>query len=251
LGGDKQKRLAKIQQQWQRWRPTPGCGGGRASHRGRKGQQRQAEAAEAGKPAAGHRTNLIPSPQRNFPIGKPHHESKDGFVQAYNAQAAVDSGRPDHCRHELTAVRQRSGPAGPLIKAIENNLAASRSRLSGLGYCSEANLEALKHTVSTAMSRPDAPSTRPPRTEKLADRDPTDAKEDRRWRLRNPYRLRKQVVEPDVRTDQTGARLPPVPVAGRRESAGRVGLDRTTHNSQAVQPSQTPRETATLQQMTG
>jgi len=33
-----------------------------------------------------------------------------------------------------------------------------------------------------------------------------------------------------VRTDQTGTRLPPVPVAGRRESAGRVAMICTAHN---------------------
>jgi hypothetical protein len=40
-----------------------------------------------------------------------------------------------------------------------------------------------------------------------------------------PYRLRKQVVEPVFGQNQTGARLPPVPVARRRESTCRVGHD--------------------------
>jgi len=56
LAGDKQKRLAKIQQAMQRWRPTPGCGGGRASHRAEKEQQRQAEGRKKpGKPRRRHR----------------------------------------------------------------------------------------------------------------------------------------------------------------------------------------------------
>src|SRR5260370_8208589 len=55
--------------------------------------------------------------------------------------------------------------------------------------------------------------------------DPTDAKEDRRRRLRNTLPIAKASGGTGVRTDQTGTRLPPVPVAGRRESACRMGHD--------------------------
>src|SRR5204863_6036312 len=55
--------------------------------------------------------------------------------------------------------------------------------------------------------------------------DPTDAKKDRRRRLRNTLPIEKASGGTCVRTDQTGARLPPVPVAGYRKSACRVGHD--------------------------
>src|SRR4051812_21458807 len=55
--------------------------------------------------------------------------------------------------------------------------------------------------------------------------DPTDAKEDRRRWLRNTLPIEKASGRTGVRTDQTGPRLPPVPVAGRRKSARRVGHD--------------------------
>src|SRR6201999_111938 len=53
--------------------------------------------------------------------------------------------------------------------------------------------------------------------------DPTDAKEDRRRRLRNTLPIEKASGGTGVWTDQTGSRLPPVPVAGRRQSARRMG----------------------------
>src|SRR6266851_5789876 len=55
--------------------------------------------------------------------------------------------------------------------------------------------------------------------------DPTDAKENRRRRLRNALSIAKAGGGTGVRTNQTGARIPPVPVAGRRKSARRVGHD--------------------------
>src|SRR5262249_9376115 len=55
--------------------------------------------------------------------------------------------------------------------------------------------------------------------------DATDAQKDRRRRLRNPLPIEKASGGTGVRTDQTGTRLPPVPVARRRESTCRVGHD--------------------------
>src|SRR5271169_5197859 len=55
--------------------------------------------------------------------------------------------------------------------------------------------------------------------------DPTDAEEDRRRRLQNTLPIEKASGGTGVRTDQAGSRLPPVPVAGRRESARRMGHD--------------------------
>src|SRR6202011_1424340 len=68
-----------------------------------------------------------------------------------------------------------------------------------------------------------APDSRERKNRRTAD--PTDAKEDRRWRLQNALPIEKASGGTGVRTDQTGTRLPPVPVAGRRESARRMGHD--------------------------
>jgi hypothetical protein len=44
-------------------------------------------------------------------------------------------------------------------------------------------------------------------------------------RFRNALTIEKASVGTGVRADQTSTRLPPAPVAGRRESACRVGHD--------------------------
>ena len=98
-------------------------------------------------------------------------KSKDGFVQAYNAQAAVDAGAQIIVAHELTQCGNDQGQLVPLIEAIENNLGRKPDQASAdSGYCSESISKRSKHTAWTAMSRPDAPSTRQERTEKSADR---------------------------------------------------------------------------------
>jgi hypothetical protein len=52
-----------------------------------------------------------------------------------------------------------------------------------------------------------------------------NAQKDRRRRLRNALPIEKASGGTGVRTDQTGTRFPPVPVARRRESTCRVGHD--------------------------
>ena len=110
--------------------------------------------------------------QRNFTDPESRiMKSKDGFVQAYNAQAAVDAGTQVIVAHELTQCGNDQGQLVPLVEAIANNLGRKPAQASAdSGYCSEAISKRSKHMALTDMSRPDAPSTRPPRTEKLADR---------------------------------------------------------------------------------
>ncbi|UGY29322.1 hypothetical protein HU675_0022870 [Bradyrhizobium septentrionale] len=49
-------------------------------------------------------------------------KSKDGFVQAYNAQAAVDAHAQIIVAQELTQHGSDQGQLVPLIEAIESNL---------------------------------------------------------------------------------------------------------------------------------
>jgi hypothetical protein len=72
-------------------------------------------------------------------------KSKDGFVQAYNAQAAVDAGAQIIVAHELTQCGSDQGQLVSLVEAIWNNLGRKPEQASAdSGYCSEANLEALE-----------------------------------------------------------------------------------------------------------
>jgi len=71
-------------------------------------------------------------------------KSKDGFVQAYNAQAAVDAGAQIIVAHELTQCGSDQGQLVPWSRPSRTISAASRSRPRRLRLCSEANLEALE-----------------------------------------------------------------------------------------------------------
>src|ERR1700676_4481977 len=112
-----------------------------------KEKQRQAEGRKKpGKPAAPPSDEPNPKSQRNFTDPESRiMKSKDGFVQAYNAQAAVDAGAQIVVAHELTQCGNDQGQLVPLIEAIENNLGRKPKQASAdSGYCSEANLEALQ-----------------------------------------------------------------------------------------------------------
>jgi IS5 family transposase len=125
-------------------------------------------------------------------------KSKDGFVQAYNAQAAVDAGTQVIVAHELTQCGNDQGQLVPLVEAIANNLGRKPAQASAdSGYCSEANLEALEaHGVDgyVAPGRAKHPTaangkTGGPLTQQMRKKIDDGGFE-------TPYRLRKQVVEP-------------------------------------------------------
>ena len=125
-------------------------------------------------------------------------KSKEGFVQAYNAQAAVDAEAQIMSANELTPCGSDQGQLVPLVEAIENNLGRKPEQAStDSGYCSEPNLEALvargidgyvapgltKHPTA-ANGKVGGPLTQLMR-KKIDD-----------GGFETPYRLRKQVVEP-------------------------------------------------------
>jgi hypothetical protein len=87
-----------------------------------------------------------PKSQRNFTDPESRiMKSKDGFVQAYNAQAAVDAGAQIIVAHELTQCGNDQGQLVSLIEAIENNIGRKPEQASAdSGYCSDANLAALE-----------------------------------------------------------------------------------------------------------
>jgi transposase len=72
-------------------------------------------------------------------------KSKDGFVQAYNAQIAVDAEAQIIVAQYVTQSASDSGQLVPLTDAIEANLGRKPRELSAdAGYCSEGNLAALE-----------------------------------------------------------------------------------------------------------
>ena len=72
-------------------------------------------------------------------------KSRDGFVQAYNAQAAVDAQAQIIVAQDVTQSAVDCGQLVPMVDAVEKNLGRKPEQASAdSGYCSEANLEALE-----------------------------------------------------------------------------------------------------------
>ena len=226
--GDKAKRLAKIQEAMAALEADAKLAAEEERRiEAEKEKQRDAEGRKKpGKPAAPPSDEPDPKAQRNFTDPESRiMKSKDGFVQAYNAQAAVDADAQIIVAHELTQCGSDQGQLVPLVAAIENNLGrkpeqASRTRLLQRSQSRSARSPWYRRLCRTRTGQaPDGGKRQGWWTA-----DATDAKKDRRRRLRNALPIEKASGGTGVRRSNR-PRLPPVPVAGRRESACRVGHD--------------------------
>jgi transposase len=140
-----------------------------------------------------------PSAQRNFTDPESRiMKGRDGFVQAYNAQAAVDATAQVIVAHHLTNSAADQDALGPLLDAVTANTETTPVEVSAdSGYCSEANLadlasRGIRGYVATGRAKhPDGgeKQRRGPLVSAMRQRL-------RRAGRRSRYRLRKQVVEP-------------------------------------------------------
>ncbi len=142
-----------------------------------------------------------PTAQRNFTDPESRiMKGKDGFVQAYNAQAAVDAHGQIVVACGLTNNAADQAELRPLLDAIATGLGRSPQQVSAdVGYCSEANLQMLAARGIqgyVATGRQKHPATgeaqrHGPLVEAMRTRL-------RRAGRRSRYRLRKQTVEPVI-----------------------------------------------------
>jgi transposase len=188
-------------------------------------QQREAEGRKkSGRPAAPPSTAPEPKAQKNFTDPQSRiMKSKDGFVQAYNAQIVVDSAAQIIVAQDVTQSAVDSGQLVPMTDAVETNLGRKPEQLSAdAGYCSETNLEALetrgidgyvatgrardaaaghvKEEVAAAPQVPEPVSASNPQAEPKPATTPSRV-EAMRAKIKagghaSPYRLRKQLPEP-------------------------------------------------------
>jgi transposase len=198
---DKEKRLAKI-------RAAKAELDAEAKAAAAEETRRRA-AAEEQRIAEGRKKNgKTPAPPRSEPDGKSQRnftdpdsrilKTKDGYIQGYNAQAAVDAQAQIIVAHGLTASMSDHGQLVGLIDDIEANLGMRpREASADSGYLSEANLQALvdrdiRAYVAIGRAKHAADGKRTvngPLTQAMRDKLKRAG-----WRSR--YRLRKQVVEP-------------------------------------------------------
>jgi transposase len=199
--GDKEKRLAKIQEAMAALEADAKLAAEEERRiEAEKEKQRNAEGRKKpGKLAAPPSDEPDRKAQRNFTDPESRiMKSKDGFVQAYNAQAAVDAHAQIIVAHELTQCGSDQGQLVLLVEAIENNLGRKPEQASAdSGYCSEPNLEAL---VARGIDGYVAPGrAKHPAAENGKVGGPLTQlmrKKIDDGGFETPYRLRKQVVEP-------------------------------------------------------
>ncbi len=182
-------------------------------------EKRQAEGRKKpGPKAAPPSGEPDPKAQKNFTDPESRiMKSKDGFLQAYNAQAAVDAEAQIIVAQGVTQEANDKHQLVPMTDAIETNLGRKPGQLSAdSGYCSDANIEALETrgidgyiapgrtkdaaegTDKESAGAPSAdaaptaspePATAPTRVEAMREKIKAGGHD-------SPYRLRKQLPEP-------------------------------------------------------
>jgi transposase len=185
---DKQKRLEKIRQ---------------AKAELEAEARAAAEADKASKPATTPKTEPDGKAQRNFTDPESRIlKTKDGFIQGYNGQAAVDGAHQIIVAQTLTNSSSDQAQLAPLLDAIRANLGRNPDEVSAdAGYCSAANLRTIRRRriegyVATGRQKHgtrSAVATKAAKTGSLVARMSTKLK---RAGYRSRYRLRKQIVEP-------------------------------------------------------
>jgi len=170
--------------------------------------RRRAEAEEERIAQGRKKTGRTPAPPKAEPDGKAQRnftdpesrilKTKDGYIQGYNAQAAVDGEAQIIVAHGLTHSTSDQDQLVPLIDGIEDNLGRKPTEASAdAGYCSEANLAALAARevcgyIATGRAKHPGDVKRNiagPLTKAMRDKLKRAG-----WRSR--YRFRKQIVEP-------------------------------------------------------
>jgi hypothetical protein len=123
-------------------------------------------------------------------------KTKDGFIQDYNAQAAVDATAQVIVARGLDAKQSDQHQLAPIVDAIEANLNRKSAQLSAdAGYCSDANLAALEERDVDAYIAPG-------RAKHAGEGEGGGARvAAMRAKIKaggrnNPYRFRKQLPEP-------------------------------------------------------
>jgi len=202
---DKQKRVAKI-------RAAKAELEAEAKAAAAEEMRRREEAEEQRKKEGRKKTGKPPAPPKQEPDGKAQRnftdpesrilKTKDGYIQGYNAQAAVDATAQIIVAHTLDNNGSDQAQFAPLLDGIKANLKRNPDEVSAdAGYCSAANLRTLsrrriKGYIATGRQKHGTTSATTKRPAKPASLLARMSAKLRRAGHRSRYRLRKQVVEP-------------------------------------------------------
>jgi transposase len=166
--------------------------------------------------------------QRNFTDPESRiMKGSQGFVQAYNAQAAVDSDSQVIVAQSLTNTGSDAHQMIPMLQQIRNNLGRQAQEISSdSAYCSELNLKAINRRHMRGYIATDRQNK---------DRHVSRWVQRMRQRLRqggwrSRYRLRKQTVEPVFGQIKQARGFRQFLLRGQKKVAGEWSLLCTVHN---------------------
>jgi transposase len=162
-------------------------------------------------------------------------KTADGFIQGYNAQAAVDGTAQIIVAHEVVAVQNDNGRLVPMLDKIRRNMRRNPVELSAdHGYFSEANLAALRRRrIRGYIATGKELDSRAPSRKRAAARGPLATQMRRRIKrggFRSRYRLRKQIVEPVFGQVKTGRHFTGFSMRGLHSTGGEWAILCTAHN---------------------
>ena len=187
--------------------------------------------------AAGPPPAVAPAPTTQYNFTDPESRimpSKDGFVQAYNGQIAVDSYRQIIVACDLTDAPTDARQLQPLLDQIRWNTGGLPDEYSAdSGYWSEDNVAALERRGIDAYIPPPRPRRRPAGTPSATP--PTPGKARMQDKLATPagqrtYSLRKETVEPVFGQMKDGRGLRRFRTRGLAKVRGEWALWCLTHN---------------------
>ena len=188
-------------------------------------ERRQAEGRKKpGRPAAPPSEEPDPKAQKNFTDPESRiMKTKDGFIQGYNAQAAVDATAQVIVAHGLDAKQSdqhQFGADGRRHRSQSGQEADAT--VGGRGLLLRRQPYGDGGTRDRRLYRAGAGQARRGRRRRRRPRR-RHARKNQGRRALQPLPLKKAAARAGVRTDQAGARLPSVSLARRREGRQRVG----------------------------
>jgi len=186
-----------------------------------------------------HSSTEAPAPkdkaQRNFtdPESKLL-KTKDGFIQGYNCQAAVDAQAQIIVAHDVSTENDPRLLVS-MMDQVKSNIGRHARELSAdSGYCSEANLAAIRRRRVRGYVATGRKTIDPKKPRRRAEqKGPLTRAMRRKLRCaghRSRYRLRKQVVEPVFGQIKFARGFTQFLLRGRSNVQGEWALICTTHN---------------------
>jgi hypothetical protein len=229
---NKQKRLEKIREAKAALEAEA-----QAAAAAKKGKNDEPDRPRRGRPPKDPPETPAESTQRNFTDPESRiMKTRDGFIQGYNAQAAVDADHQIIVARSLTNSAVDVHQLEPMLEQIKSNTGRQAQELSAdAGYCSEHNFKTLnrRHVrgyIATGRQKHSDASAAGARKTQRGTR--VHAMKIRLGRAgyRSRYRFRKRVVEPVFGQIKHGRGFTQFLLRGTARVAGEWSLICSAHN---------------------